>query len=98
MAERCDGWISAPQGFDDLVDCLRRIHRLRRDLGRDHLPFEVTTKLPSTADRAEVLRHADIGVDRITVGSATAAQRHVSLEQELEQMERLADALGIARE
>jgi alkanesulfonate monooxygenase SsuD/methylene tetrahydromethanopterin reductase-like flavin-dependent oxidoreductase (luciferase family) len=40
-ATLCDGYIGVPGSVEEVPGVIRELDRLRRDAGRDHLPFEM---------------------------------------------------------
>jgi probable F420-dependent oxidoreductase len=98
-AERCDGWIGAPQSFDELRACIEQLRELRKRAGRDHLPFEVTNGIGRPSDRDELRRYADIGVDRVTVSpwaQATANAPPVTLPEARASIEEFGQEFALA--
>jgi probable F420-dependent oxidoreductase len=96
-AERCDGWIEAPQSLDELKACLNTIWELRRRAGRDHLPFEVTKGLVWPFSRDDLLRYQDLGIDRITTSPwSTAVTGQIALPDALDAIERVGEKIRIA--
>lgn len=98
-AERCDGWIEAPQSFDDLKACVERIRELRKAAGRDHLPFEITKGLAWPFDHGDLARYAEIGVTRITTSpwnETDGSGRQTSLAAALEAIGRAGAELRLA--
>jgi len=62
-----DGWIEIGAGTPErLAEMLAVVDRARRDAGRDHVAFEVTSSLAETV--ADVHQAEDLGVTRITRG------------------------------
>ena len=62
-AARCDGYIGAGTAPEQVGPLLRRLHALRRDYGRDHLPFEAMLGI-STAPSVDLYRRlADDGLE-----------------------------------
>jgi probable F420-dependent oxidoreductase len=66
-AQLGDGWIAAGAGFDDLKKMIGRINELRKECGRDHLPFEFSVAGPDAFTADGVKRLQDIGVTGVTV-------------------------------
>lgn len=67
-----DGWIEiGAHSLDKLAEMLAVINDTRREHGRDHLPFEVTTGVARTPE--EIRAAAELGVTRTTVGPTPSA-------------------------
>ena len=43
-----DGWLTDLQTSEEIIDCIRQIRELRKEYGRDHLPFDIMAS-PSDA-------------------------------------------------
>jgi probable F420-dependent oxidoreductase len=95
-AERCDGWLGAPGSVEELARCLQELDELRRKAGRDHLPFEVSQAFVGRLGRDDILRRAELGVDRVTVLPWSTATGVIPLETALGEIERLADEISTA--
>jgi alkanesulfonate monooxygenase SsuD/methylene tetrahydromethanopterin reductase-like flavin-dependent oxidoreductase (luciferase family) len=63
-----DGWMHAGGPAEDLASYIDRLRELRRDCGRDHLPFEVHVISPDAHDLDGVRRLEDLGVTDAIVG------------------------------
>ncbi len=74
-ALRGDGWMHAGGDPDELTHCLDRLAELRRDAGRDHLPFEVHVISFDAWSPDGVKRLEDLGVTDAIVGFRDAYQR-----------------------
>jgi probable F420-dependent oxidoreductase len=61
----CDGWMDAGNRVDDMPPLIASLNRMRRDAGRDHLPFEVVMILKDACDLDTVRRAEDAGVTTI---------------------------------
>lgn len=62
-AARCDGYIGAGTAPEQVGPLLRRLHALRREYGRDHLPFEAMLGI-STAPSVDLYRRlSDDGLE-----------------------------------
>ena len=62
-AARCDGYIGAGTAPEQVGPLLRRLHALRREYGRDHLPFEAMLGI-STAPSVDLHRRlSDDGLE-----------------------------------
>ncbi|NQV65633.1 MAG: TIGR03619 family F420-dependent LLM class oxidoreductase [SAR86 cluster bacterium] len=66
-ARRGDGWIAAGASLEELSRMIKRVHELRRDYGRDHLPFEIHTSSDQAYSSDGVKRLEEIGVTEVTV-------------------------------
>ena len=62
-----DGWIGAGGSLEDMARMVARVNELRKEYGRDHLPFEfhATSEYGYTVDGVEQLR--EIGMTDITI-------------------------------
>lgn len=71
-----DGWIEiGARDLPHLGDMLQTVEQHRRDSGRDHLPFEVTTTNDKVPD-LDAVRHArDVGVTRVIAGPDVTGER-----------------------
>ncbi|HEV2370180.1 MAG TPA: LLM class F420-dependent oxidoreductase [Acidimicrobiales bacterium] len=84
-----DGWLeTGEKDLDGVAAKLAVIDRHRREAGRDHLPFEVTTGLGHDAD--SISRCRDIGVTRIMTGPGARAGR-LTIEEVSDWAKRFAD-------
>jgi len=62
-----DGWIEiGAKEHDTLAEMLAVVQQERRDAGREHLPFEISTGLGRSID--DIKRCEDLGVTRIVAG------------------------------
>lgn len=64
-ALRGDGWLSDLQPASDIVDSIRQIHAMRKEAGRDHLPFDVMATPSDVGDHDGLRRLEDEGVTHI---------------------------------
>lgn len=64
-ALRGDGWLSDLQPASDIVDSIRQIHAMRKEAGRDHLPFDVMATPSDVGDPDGLRRLEDEGVTHI---------------------------------
>ena len=62
-----DGWVAAGGSLEDLARMIKRIHELRKEYGRDQLPFEVHTGSDQGYSTDGIKRLEDIGVTDLTV-------------------------------
>ena len=62
-AARCDGYIGAGTAPEQVGPLLRRLHALRRDYGRDHLPFEAMLGISAAPSVDLYRRLADDGLE-----------------------------------
>jgi probable F420-dependent oxidoreductase len=77
-AALCDGWLNAGNAPDEVPALLDELARLRREAGRDHLPFETIVTLTTPANLDDFRRMEDLGVDGIVVYPPTFALGHTS--------------------
>lgn len=64
-ALRGDGWLSDLQPAGDIVDSIRQINAMRKEAGRDHLPFDVMATPSDVGDPDGLRRLEDEGVTHI---------------------------------
>jgi probable F420-dependent oxidoreductase len=62
-----DGWVSVQSTTDELAASLARLHELRREHGRDHLPFVTSCLAMDAFDVDGYKRLVDLGVTDIQV-------------------------------
>jgi probable F420-dependent oxidoreductase len=63
-----DGWLEiGSTDLDEVLAKLAVVRAARADAGREHLPFEVTTKVNFASDPSAVARAEEAGVTRISV-------------------------------
>lgn len=64
-----DGWVEpGSPDLDGLAENIRNIQEMRKDAGREHLPFEVTVIANNIFNKPEDVRRAsEIGITRIVV-------------------------------
>ena len=60
-----DGWISDFQTSEDIIQCINTIQELRKEYGRDHLPFEVLASPSDAFDIKGFSNLAKYGVSHI---------------------------------
>ncbi len=90
-ATLCDGWFNAANAPEELPALMAELSRLRKEAGRDHLPFESTVALTTPPSLDDFKRAQDAGIDgvlayppRYTVGPTS------TLDQKKREMERFA--------
>lgn len=89
-----DGWMHAGGTPEDLSRYLARLHELRRQYGRDHLPFEIHAISLDAFSIDGVRRLEDQGVSHVIVGFSNSYQKGPdpqSLEQKLADLRKFAD-------
>ncbi len=62
-----DGWIAAGADFEGLKSMMERINVLRKEYGRDHLPFEFSVAGAEAFSAAGIKMYQDIGVTEVTL-------------------------------
>jgi alkanesulfonate monooxygenase SsuD/methylene tetrahydromethanopterin reductase-like flavin-dependent oxidoreductase (luciferase family) len=62
-----DGWVAAGGSLEDLERMIKRIHELRKEYQRDHLPFEIHTNSDQAYSPEGIEKLEAIGVTDITV-------------------------------
>ena len=60
-----DGWVTDLQTSEDIIDCIGRIKRWRREYGRDQLPFSIMATPSDAWDIEGYKRLEDAGVTHI---------------------------------
>ena len=58
----------AYMGKDEVVAGMASINELRKEYGREHLPFEVTGALMEPPSVDAIRRYEEAGIDRLLVG------------------------------
>ncbi|HEX2312694.1 MAG TPA: TIGR03619 family F420-dependent LLM class oxidoreductase [Thermomonospora sp.] len=66
-ARLCDGWIGMPHTLDSVRPLLGLLRACREEAGREDAPFEITVHAYDLSGPEEVVRWADLGVDRLIV-------------------------------
>lgn len=93
-ARVADGWIAAGSGRDDLARMLATIEALRKDAGRDDVPFEVHIGVQDDDPPDELRRLEDLGVTHVGVNFTDRyadAHDERSVAQRADAMQRYAD-------
>ena len=84
-----DGWVAAG-GIDDYSEFVDKITAMRREFGRDHLPFEIFGAAREAFSLDGLKKLQDAGVTQVTVGFRDVYGRepdNLSVEQKIAQME-----------
>ena len=98
-ATLCDGWITVPgiwgqkDIFETLEDTKRQIANMteqRKRAGRDHLPFEITGRIPMQATLDDLRRREEAGMTRFRVVPWGSAYDIPALPGAIESLERFA--------
>jgi len=79
-----DGWMHAGGDPAELASYIARLHELRKEYGRDHLPFEIHAISPDAFTVDGVHRLQDMGISNVIVGFANAYRKEADT-QTLEQ-------------
>ncbi len=88
----CDGWLNAGNTLEETKTLLGEIHRMRKEAGRDHLPFESIVTLTTPPNLDDFKRAEDMGVDGLLVYPPKFTLGHTStLEQKKQLMEQYAE-------
>ncbi len=90
-AREGDGWIPSYLSYDQLKERIQTLNELRKDAGRDGMPFEVTTAPDSPPTPDVVRRFEEIGVARLMVGPYGFPDANTTAEQIEAGLERFAD-------
>lgn len=93
-----DGWIvgpldsEAPYSHDDLPELIARVQELRREAGRENLPFEILQPGQAVLDADHYRRLEDLGVTSVSIilGDPT---REMPLSEQRQLMEEFADTV-----
>ena len=89
----CNGWLNAGNTLEEVPGVLAELHRMRKEAGRDHLPFEIDRhpdRSPPSLD--DFKRAEDMGVDGLLVYPPRFALGHYStLDQKKALMEQFAE-------
>ncbi len=89
-----DGWMHAGGPPEELAKYLERLRELRKEAGRDHLPFEIFAGSPDAFTVDGVKRLEDQGVTTLVVGFSLPYQKGPDpqpLDQKLGDLRRYAD-------
>lgn len=62
-----DGWIAAGADYEGLQTMIMRINELRKEYGRDHLPFEFSVAGQDAYSADGIKRLQDLGVTEVTL-------------------------------
>lgn len=93
-----DGWICAGAPIDQIASLIKRIHDLRREYGRDHLPFEVHSNSDMAYTPDGIRQLEDAGVTDVTVAFRNVYVSEpdvLTTEQKLQQMEEYANGIMV---
>jgi len=91
-ATLCDGWLNAGNTLEEVPGVLAELHRMRKEAGRDHLPFEAIVTLTSPPSLDDFKRAEDYGVDGILVYPPRfVLGHHSTLDQKKALMEQFAE-------
>jgi probable F420-dependent oxidoreductase len=92
-ATLCDGWLNAGSTLENLPGQLAELERLRKEAGRDRLPFERIVTLTTAPSLDDFRRAEDLGVEGLLVYPPKFALGHNStLEQKKALMEQFAES------
>ncbi len=92
VARLADGWISDSHSTEELIELVGRIATLRREAGRDHLPFEVIGACTDNLDVDGYRRLEDAGVTHMTTMPwLRAGSFNPPLEEKCEALQRFAE-------
>jgi probable F420-dependent oxidoreductase len=89
-----DGWMHAGGDPAELPSYIARLHELRKEYGRDHLPFEIHAISPDAFTVDGVHRLQDMGITNVIVGFANAYRKEAdtqTLEQKRDLLKGFAD-------
>ncbi len=89
-----DGWVAAG-GIEDYGAIIGKLDEMRRDYGRDHLPFQVYGAAKEAFSIDGLKKLQDAGVSQVTVGFRDVYSKEpdtLSVQQKIEQMEGYANA------
>jgi probable F420-dependent oxidoreductase len=87
-----DGWIGAGNTPDEAVEILGTLDRLRKEYGRDHLPFDAQVPLTVPADTDTLKRLAELGcTSTCNYPFVYTCGPNATLQQKLDMMKQYAD-------
>lgn len=66
-AQRGEGWLASELAPDEIEPLVATIHEMRRDAGREGLPFEVSCAVMGDPTDDTIARYEAVGVDRLVV-------------------------------
>ncbi len=96
-----DGWVAAGGDLDELGKMITRLHELRKEYQRDHLPFEIHSTGAAAFTPAGVESLEKIGVDMVYIGFHNIYEGKPdtrTLEQKIEHIQQYAAGIiGSAR-
>jgi alkanesulfonate monooxygenase SsuD/methylene tetrahydromethanopterin reductase-like flavin-dependent oxidoreductase (luciferase family) len=91
-ATLCDGWLNSGSTLENLPGQLAELDRMRKEAGRDRLPFEKVVTLTTPPSVDDFKRAEDLGVDGLLVYPPKfALGEHSTLEKKKALMEQFAE-------
>ncbi len=91
-ATLCDGWLNAGNTLDEIPALLTELNRMRKEAGRDHLPFESVVTLTDPPSLDNYKRLQDLGIQGTLVYPPKyALGHHSTLDQKKALMEQFAE-------
>jgi len=89
-----DGWIGAGGPLDNIRSMIERVHALREEYGRTHLPFEIHTNSELAYSADGIAQLSEAGVTHVTVAFRNVYAREpdtMTLDEKRSQLDDYAD-------
>ena len=72
-----DGWIAAGADFEGLKRMIGRVNELRKEYGRDHLPFEFSVAGAEAYSLDGIKQYQDLGITEVTLAFRNVYEKEV---------------------
>ena len=93
-AARCDGWLGIQYGFEEALDRLAALRKMRREVGRENAAFDIALALRDLPDRDMRLRLEEAGMTILLHPAPWSADpTGISLAERRSALERAAERL-----
>lgn len=93
-AARCDGWLGIHYGFEEALDRLAALRKIRREVGRENADFDIALALRDLPDRDVRLRLEEAGMTILLHPAPWSADpTGISLAERRSALERAAERL-----